>query len=147
MKIFISWSGRRAKEIAELLNAWLPDVIQDAEPWLSGDDIDKGSMWFGDITEALAAKVGILCVTQDNKNAPWMLFEAGALSKGLPKNRVCPLLIDRPTKEVQLPLSMFNLTVPTKEDMWKLIKTINGSRDDSLLHEDRLKRSFEQMVA
>ncbi len=90
MTVFISWSGALAKAVAQLLDSWLPDVIQGVKTWLSTEDIDKGSIWSGKINEALSTTVGILCVTQENRNAPWLLFEAGGLSKGLTKARVCP---------------------------------------------------------
>jgi hypothetical protein len=144
MKIFISWSGPLAKKVAELLSAWLQDVLQDTETWMSAEDIDKGSIWFGDIREKLAeTKFGILCLTRENKIAPWILFEAGGLSKGLTKNRVCPLLIDLETKELDPPLSQFNSALPNKEDMWKLIKTINAGSEKGL-PEVRVKKAFEQ---
>jgi hypothetical protein len=142
MKVFISWSGNLAKAVAQLLNSWLPDVIQGAETWISAEDIEKGSIWFGDINDALKATVGILCVTRENKDAPWLLFEAGALSKGLTKSRVCPLLIDLQTRDLPPPLSLFNLTLPDKEDVWKLIKTINGADGEKALPEDRLKKAY-----
>src|SRR5438045_597701 len=127
MTVFISWSGPFSKAVAELLNAWLPDVIQGVKTWLSTEDIEKGTIWSGEINEALATTVGVLCVTQENKNAPWLLFEAGGLSKGLTKSRVCPLLIDLQPQDLQPPLSLFNLTLPEREDIWKLVKTINAA--------------------
>src|SRR5438105_9228565 len=107
MRVFISWSGEAAHAVAELLDRWLPNVIQSVEPWLSSEDIDKGSIWSSDINEALSTSIGVLCVTKENKDAPWLLFEAGGLSKGLTKARVCPLLIDLASKELQPPLSQF----------------------------------------
>jgi len=91
MHVFISQSGPLSKAFAELLATWLPDVIQRVKPWVSSQDIDKGSLRPNEINEALSTTVGISCVTQENKDAPWLLFEAGALQKGLTKARVCPL--------------------------------------------------------
>ena len=84
MKVFLSWSGERSKAVAELLNNWLCCVIQAARPWISTRDIDRGALWFSEINEQLQdTSVGIICLTQENKNKPWILFEAGALTKGL----------------------------------------------------------------
>src|SRR5258708_7792508 len=95
MKVFISWSGGLSKRIAELLKNWLPEVLQNVEPWVSSEDIEKGTVWFGELSKRLdEISVGIICVTQENMNAPWILFEAGALSKGREQARVCPLVID-----------------------------------------------------
>jgi hypothetical protein len=93
MKVFISWSGELSKQVAQVLHDWIEDVLQGTEAWISSEDIDKGSFWFGEIGNELSETgIGILCLTKDNIHAPWILFEAGALSKGLSKNRVCPFL-------------------------------------------------------
>jgi TIR domain len=131
MKFFISWSGDLSRKVAELLSTRLPNVLQGTKPWLSENDIDKGSIWFRDITKELSETgVGIVCLTRENKDSAWILFEAGALSKGLTKSRVCPLLIDLVHSDLRPPLSQFNGTLPTKGDLLKLVKTINGQRGD-----------------
>src|ERR1044072_5215754 len=131
MKVFISWSGELSRDVASLLRSWIQDVLQETETWISTDDIDKGSMWFSDISEELAdTSVGILCLTQDNKDSNWVLFEAGALSKGLFKNRVCPFLINLRNTDLKPPLLLFNATLPTKTDLLNLIKTINAENRD-----------------
>ena len=42
MKIFVSWSGKRIKAVAELMSDWLKCVIQASQPWISTRDIDSG---------------------------------------------------------------------------------------------------------
>jgi hypothetical protein len=102
-------------------------------------------MWPEEVNKALATTVGILCVTQENRTAPWLLFEAGGLSKGLLEARVCPLLIDLQSQDVKQPLARFTFTLPNKEDMWKLLKTINHSDPEKELREDRLEKSFDRL--
>ena len=144
MKIFISWSGDLSKKVAELLSTWLEDVLQGTKAWLSEADIDKGKIWFGAITEQLSdTGVGILCLTLENRSSPWILFEAGALSKGLSESRVCPFLIDLQQGDLWPPLSQFNGTLPNKEDMLKLVKTINGARKEQALPDPQLLRAFD----
>jgi hypothetical protein len=93
MKVFISWSGPRSKAAAQALHQWLPDVIQSIEPWMSAEDIDAGARWGNEVTNELAqTRCGIICLTQDNLTAPWILFEAGALSKTIEKTYVIPYL-------------------------------------------------------
>ncbi|WP_417071157.1 hypothetical protein [Niveibacterium terrae] len=95
MKVFLSWSGQSSKEVANLLSDWLCCVIQASRPWISTRDLDRGSLWFGEINDQLKdTTVGIICLTQENKTRPWILFEAGALAKGLSTSRVCTLLVD-----------------------------------------------------
>jgi hypothetical protein len=128
MKVFLSWSGNRSKEVANLLSDWLCCVIQAARPWISTRDLDRGSLWFGEINDQLKdTSVGIICLTQENKSRPWILFEAGALAKGLSTARVCTLLVDLESKEIEDPLAQFNHTFPTSESIYGLVKTLNST--------------------
>jgi len=146
MKVFISWSGELSKQVAELLKEWIPNVLQNADPWVSTEGIQKGEIWFGTIMEKLAEiRVGITCLTKQNLNAPWILFETGAVCKGLPKSLVCTLLIDiNDPNQLPQPLSQFNATKPDKVDMFKLIKTINSAVTEKPLPDARVQASFEQ---
>lgn len=141
--VFISWSGELSRQYAELLSEWLPRVIQAVDPFFSQDDIDKGSFWFGEITKKLnEATIGVICLTKENKNKPWILFEAGALNKGLTASRVCPILIDLEAKDVDAPLSKFQATKMSKDDMYKLLKTINGLLGEDKLSDTILEEAF-----
>jgi len=85
-------------------------------------------LWFGEINDQLKdTTVGIICLTQENKTRPWILFEAGALEKGLSTSRVCTFLIDLETADVVDPLAQFNHTFPTRESILGLVKTLNGA--------------------
>jgi TIR domain len=126
MKIFISWSGSLSRSIAEILRDWLPSVLQTVEPYVSSEDIHKGARWSVDVFRELeAANYGILCVTKTNIDAPWLNFEAGALSKSFEKGHVSPFLFDIEPSNVTGPLLQFQSTVYEKEDVFKLIKSIN----------------------
>jgi len=72
------------------------------DPWLSTKDIDKGSLWFSGITNQLSnTQNGIVCLTKANLNNPWILFESGALAKGLTSNRVYTFLVDLKPNDVK----------------------------------------------
>ena len=72
------------------------------------------------------------------------LFEAGALAKGLTTSRVCTLLIDFEHSELKRPLSEFNGTRPTKEDMFKLVETINSALAEKALPRETLDVVFDK---
>lgn len=144
MKIFISWSGKRSQKVAVLLNNWIQCVIQAVDPWLSSKDIDRGSLWFSEITNQLAnTNNGIVCLTKSNINKPWILFEAGALAKGLSSNRVFTFLIDLKPEDISDPLAQFNHTYPDYNGMYQLVRSINNGLGSNALKEDVLSRVFE----
>ena len=134
MKVFLSWSGDRSRKVANLLSDWLCCVIQASRPWISTRDLDRGSLWFGEINDQLKdTTVGIICLTQENENRPWILFEAGALAKGLSTARVCTFLIDLVSKDIEDPLAQFNHTFPNRDSVLGLIRTLNGTLGNSSL--------------
>ena len=128
METFISWSGPRSKAVAEAIRLWLPKVIQSARPWMSAEDISAGARWLTDVSGTLNnAKVGIICVTPENQHNPWLLFEAGALSKTLEQTRVCPLAFEMSPGQIKGPLSQFQGNELTRLGIGRVLKTINES--------------------
>ena len=146
MNIFLSWSEDKSRKVAELLNDWLPLVIQSLKPWVSVHDIAPGSIWNAQLQSTLTStSFGIFCVTQANKSNPWLLYEAGAVSKGDPKNRICTFLVDLDTNDLlRSPLTHFNATLNTDKSILKLLKEINKSQGETALPESRLIASFEK---
>ena len=145
MKIFISWSGERSNKIANILREWIPCVIQSIKPYVSSKDIDKGARWSTDIAKELEdSYFGIICVTKSNINAPWINFEAGALSKAIDKSNVAPFLFDINPSEISGPISQFQFTIFDKEDIKSLMTTINGLCSEGRLSDAHFERSYEQ---
>ena len=144
MKVFLSWSGHKSHEVALALRDWLPSVIQTIQPYVSSEDIDKGARWSTDIAKELEdSTYGILCVTKENIEAPWLLFEAGALSKMMDKSSVCPFIFDLKRAEVKGPILQFQSTIFEKGDVKKLILSINKAYGESALKEDFLIKTFD----
>lgn len=144
MKVFISWSGTTSHKVAVLLRDWLPSVIQSIEPYVSSEDIDKGARWSTDIAGELhASTYGLICVTKDNIKAPWINFEAGALGKSIDKSRVSPFLFGIKRSEVEGPILQFQSTIFEKEDVLKLLKSINTACATDGLEDARLEKSFD----
>lgn len=144
MKVFMSWSGQRSKLTAELLHDWIKCVVQASQPWISSKGIERGALWFSEINNELKdTTVGVICLTQENKNAPWILFEAGALAKGLSTTRVCTFLVDIESHELQPPLAQFNHTFPTRDGIWSLVNTLNNGLEEKRLDLKVLERVFD----
>jgi hypothetical protein len=124
--MFVSWSGDRSQAVAESLVGWLPRVLQASDPWMS-KQIEKGDRWSQRIGERLAEyDIGIICVTAENSTAPWLLFEAGALSKALGTAKVCPVLLGVSPSDLRGPIAQFQATSTEKADLLSLLRTLNS---------------------
>lgn len=144
MKIFISWSGDLSKNIAEIFRQWIPGVIQAVKPYYSPDDITKGTRWSTEISKELdASKIGIICLTKENLESPWIMFEAGALSKNIEKSKVVPLLFGIEPSDIQGPLVQFQAAKFSKSEMKKVIKMVNSELGDGSLAPDVLDNVFD----
>jgi hypothetical protein len=134
MKVFISWSGERSRQLGEALRDWLPAVVQAVKPYFSPDDVAKGTRWSSEIgVELQTSSFGILCLTPDNTLAPWIVFEAGALSKSLDKAKVCPLLFGLEPTDVTGPLSQFQSAKFEKVEVERLVKAMNKELGEAAL--------------
>jgi hypothetical protein len=145
MHVFISWSGKRSRAVAEALKKYLPMIVNDLEPWLSTKDIDKGSRSTEEIATALVdARAGIICLTPNNLKEPWILFEAGAIAKTVrEKPLACTLLIGLEIPDVSGPLAQFQATKPTKPDLLQMVMALNKALGQSALDSNQLAEAFD----
>jgi hypothetical protein len=146
MEVFISWSGEKSKIVARALRNWIPYVLHNVQAWMSEKDIDAGARWDKELEKHLEnSKFAIVCLTMKNQNAPWILFESGAITRILDDSFICPYLIDlSPTDLVSAPLSQFQSKQANKEQTWELICSLNKCLNDRSLPEDRLKLIYEK---
>lgn len=145
MKIFISWSGALSESVALVLRVWLRNVIQVIDPYVSSEDIEKGSRWFSDIDNKLDnSDFGIICLTRDNLTRPWILFEAGAISRNIDRARVTPLLIDLTPADLNGPLAEFQATTLKEADMLRLVQDIGNHLNDPHYDSGLIERSFRK---
>ena len=143
-KVFISWSGDLSKKLAEEIRLWLPGVLQFVKPYFTPNDIEKGTRWSTEIAgELSSSNAGIICLTKDNINKPWILFEAGALSKNFGKSNVCTILFNLDSADFSGPLTSFQATKFDKTDFKKLLTTINNTGAESKLESAVLNDVFE----
>jgi len=144
MRVFISWSGPQSRLVASELRKWLPNVLQFVDPYFSPDDIEKGSRWSSDIAEQLdTTDVGIICVTKSNVSSQWLMFEAGAISKRVGQSKVCPILIGLQASDVSGPLTQFQASSTNRNDVFRLVESINQEGGDRALGERALDAAFD----
>lgn len=142
MNVFISWSGDLSRKIAEVLGRKIPCIIQSATVFVSSSDIEKGENWDSRLIAELAeARFGIVCLTPDNVDAPWVHFEAGAISQTL-DSKVSALMINLNPSDLQGPLKRFQATKIEENDFLSLLKSINDSLELPI-NKDVLEASFE----
>ncbi len=143
-KVFISWSGDLSNKLADAIREWLPSVLQFVKPYFTPSDIEKGAKWSSNISGELEnSDIGIICLTKENLTKPWILFEAGSLSKNLDRSKVCTLLFGIDSTDLKGPLTTFQTTRFEKNDFKKLVKSINNSGGDSKLDDSVLDQVFE----
>jgi len=87
---------------------------------------------------------GVLCLTRENLDAPWLVFEAGALSKVVATSAVCPYLLDVEVSEISGPLSQFQAKRSDKAGTLDLLRAINA-KSEIALDESRLTQAFENL--
>ena len=145
MKVFVSWSGERSQALAHALRDWLPLVLHYVEPWLSEADVAAGDRWAEAIARELeASNFGIICVTPENADSPWLLFEAGALAKSMHGARVIPLLLNLEFSDITGPLAQFQAKKVDRSGLSEVVHSINDGLEESI-PEARAKQLFEAL--
>jgi hypothetical protein len=110
---------------------------------MSSEDISKGQRWSTEVWNTLDdTNQGIVCLTRENMEEPWLNFEAGALAKSVQGSIVRPILLGVNPLDITSPLGHFQAAVATNEqDMLKLVKSLNDDCEVPL-DDTRLKRAF-----
>ena len=126
-ELFLSWSGSESYALAVVFHDWLPTVLPGVKPWMSSKDIAKGKRWNSELGGSLErTSYCIVCLTPGVAGEAWINFEAGAVSKVVQESYVSPLLWHVSVDDLGgLPLSMFQCTQFTKEDVCQLLESIN----------------------
>lgn len=142
MNVFISWSGEPVQDFALFLRNWLRHVVQAVKPFMSEQDIAKGSRNVVEMSKVLeGTEFGIVVVTRHNMQAPWMNFEAGTISRSVAGGRLVPFLLDVPKAEVVGPLAQFQAVDANEPaEILRLFQEINRCLAEPL-EADVLQRS------
>lgn len=131
---------------------WLQIVIQQVQPFVSSEDIAKGTRGRDAIARELeGTSEGIICITRENVREPWLNFEAGALSKATGEASVRTVLLDLKPADVVGPLSDFQHTeLADKEDVLKFLVSINDHCDrplDKAILEKVFEKNWPDLVS
>ncbi len=149
-KIFISWSkepsGKIAKLLKELLLKNFPSP--NVEFFISNSPdtgIEAGQKFRNIIDQNLEkSDFGILVLTKNNFSAPWMMFEAGALSKEVEASKLIPVLFDREPDNIESPIKPFQFIEFNKESFLELLfsieKTLFPYSDNQPIRDDVISR-------
>jgi len=144
MKLFISWSGPVSKAIATEFREWLPLINQTIVPYMSSEDIEKGTLWSSSIRQELdSTSFGILIVTPENTESPWLHFEAGAIAKSVIDGRAAPILFGLKPSDIHQPLALFQATAFEKDEICRLLRTINQAAGEHGRTEKQLDTVFQ----
>lgn len=132
VKLFISWSGEFSQKVAKKLSIWIPTIIQSVEVFYSPDDIAKGENWGNRLDNALSdCSFGIICLTPENIAAPWIHFEAGALSATL-NARISAVMLGVNPSDLKGPLTRYQNTPFKRGDVFQLFQSINDVSETPL---------------
>jgi hypothetical protein len=145
LKVFISWSLPLSHKVALILRDWLPRMMHLVDPWVSSEDIEKGTWWNQGLIDAIeVSTVGIVVITPANFERAWINFEAGALARAIRPSGgiVAPLLINVPGSSIEGPLGSLQLTRFEEDDFFQLVQDINV-RIAHPLKDDVLREEFE----
>lgn len=137
MKVFVSWSGEKSRDVAHAFRSWLPSVLHAVDPFVSSRDIRAGTRWQSEIAAELDdTDFGLICVTRENQEEEWLNFEAGALAKSVASSRVVPLAIDLSPADIANPLGQFQAMRLTQEDITDVLVSMNEACPSPITEEN-----------
>jgi len=140
MHVFLSWSGTRSKRIAAALAEFLPAVHPDLQPWMSESTM-AAQDWRNTIGAHLShASVGIICITPENAEAPWLMYEAGVLH-GIGAE-VCPLVYGLLPEAGPEPIRNLQAKTLDRDGIWGVVNLLNSKLPAGGLPPKPLELSF-----
>ncbi len=142
MRIFLSWSGEISKRIADEIKVYIPIIFDGKVDFFYSPEIRKGEKWQEELFKNIAnCKATIICITPENKGAPWINFEAGVIAAN--EFKTCPIYFGFRDCSTEGPLSCFQATLYNKTDFFRLIESINNELDEKT-DKEILKNLFEK---
>lgn len=138
--------------LAKALKDGLRLLFPGLSLFLSEEDVPAGTRWDRELAERLAdSNIGILCVTPESATNPWLLFEAGALSKSLHHAHLIPCCLGIGRAELPGPMGQFQSLEADRPGIDRLVTTLCDllGLDVSLSDRDRalvvIMRAIEEI--
>jgi hypothetical protein len=106
--------------------------------------MEKGARWNNEISKELGnSQIGIFAMTEENLTSPWIMFEAGAISKVVDESRVCAIVFGIRKTDLKGPLTSFQTIEFTRTEVRQLLSTINNNAaKEAALTERTLDEAF-----
>jgi hypothetical protein len=151
MIVFLTWSGDRSKAVAGALRDCLKPICNAFQPWMSERDIALGAPWFPEIlTQLRNAGAGVVCITPENQNERWLLFEAGALVRSVPEQRLAiPYLFGMQPGELRAPIREIQAAKSAADEgeSWQLVLSLYGALQpaEKTLKDAELRDAFDMV--
>ena len=124
MRVFLSWSGDRSKELARALDEWLPRVLPLIKTSMS-ETIPVGTEWRTILMKRLRkCDATIACLTPENLRSQWLNFEAGAAAS-MADYRLFPVFLGKEALPAG-PLSGLQVMRCSQNDLGHLVSKINS---------------------
>lgn len=151
MDIFCSWSGKLSNDLAIAFKDWLRLIYYNIDIFVSSEDIHKGDRWSFIIADELnQSTLGIVFITRENYNSPWINFEVGAISKKIGESKLAPLLFGLSPTEIEGPICQFQCTQFNKKDFKKLFRSITSTLIKNIsdkITDDQYERYWPELEA
>jgi hypothetical protein len=102
-------------------------MLYDVSTFMSQESIPSGSDWATVLARELQGSIfTIVCLTPQNLSSPWLLYEAGALTRE-PEQRLCALLLGGVTvQDIPGPLSRYQHRTWSRDQFEVLMRDIRA---------------------
>jgi hypothetical protein len=90
------------------------------------------------------SQVGLICLTHENLEAPWIMFESGVLAKNLDESKVCPILFDVEPSDIKGPLVQFQAARFEENEIRRIVRMINAELGKAALSDEVLEKVFQK---
>lgn len=113
--------------------------------FISSESIGAGNRWSRAIDSALEeTDFGLIVVTSQNKEAPWIHYEAGALAKNVSTSKVIPILCDVQNSDIAKgPLINFQTVQLDKSGFLQVVSSLHEMLKLTSVSQEQLDRLFQ----